>query len=217
MHDLHRYIEHTLLAPAARAEEVRRAAREAVDHGLLGLCVSPTRVVEARRALGDAPVLLVTVVGFPTGAHGSKVKAFEAARAVDDGADEVDMVADLGAIVERDWRRLTDDVAAVVRVARPRPVKVILETARFDGGRVASAARAAVDGGAAFVKTSTGFDPAGGASVEAVARLRRMVGPDVGVKASGGIRSAEWARALIDAGASRIGTSQGPTLVAGAR
>jgi deoxyribose-phosphate aldolase len=214
--ELQPYIEHTLLAPTARIDEIRRAAFDAVQCGLFGLCVPPTWVPEARRALGDAPVVLVTVAGFPTGAHRSSVKAFEAARAVEDGAVEVDMVADLGAIVERDWRRVTHDVAAVVRAIRPSPVKVILETARFDAGRVASAARAAVDGGAAFVKTSTGFDAAGGASVEAVACLRRVVGSDVGIKASGGIRTADGAHALVEAGASRLGTSRGPALVAGA-
>ena len=107
------------------------------------------------------------------------------------------------------------DVAMVARAIRPHPLKVILETARFDAGRTVSAARAAVDGGAAFVKTSTGFDPVGGATIDAVARLRRAVGPSFGVKASGGIRTAEQARAMIAAGATRIGTSRGPALLGG--
>ena len=215
MDDLRAHIEHTLLAPIATASDVRRAAEAAVAADLKGLCVAPPWVSEARRVVTGTTVTLVTVAGFPTGAHGSEVKAFEAARAVEEGALEVDMVADLSAIADRAWARLARDVAMVARAIRPHPLKVILETARFDAGRTVSAARAAVDGGAAFVKTSTGFDPAGGATIDAVARLRRAVGPSFGVKASGGIRTAEQARAMIAAGATRIGTSRGPALLGG--
>lgn len=204
-------IEHTVLASDATSEQVVGAAREAARLGLYGLCVSPTRVRLAREALAGTSVALVTVVGFPSGAHRSTVEAFEAATAVSDGADEIDMVADLAAIRERDWRRLRTGVREVVRAVRPHPVKVILETPIWDPGRIVSAARAAQDGGASFVKTGTGVE--GSATVEHVALLRRVVGPEVGIKASGGIRTRRMAEALVLAGADRIGTSRGPLLL----
>lgn len=211
--DLRPYIEHTLLSPTATRAAALKAAEDAARWGLRGLCVSPNRLQEVRPILAGTNVLVVTVVGFPSGAHASGAKAFEADLAVRDGAHEVDMVAPLGAIADRDWRAVARDVRAVVRAVGPGvPVKVILETSAFDLGRVVSAARAAVEGGAAFVKTSTGFGP-GGASVAHVRALRRAVGRAVGVKASGGVRTVQQAVDLIEAGADRIGTSRGPALL----
>ncbi|MBE3589701.1 MAG: deoxyribose-phosphate aldolase [Firmicutes bacterium] len=207
------YIEHTYLKPEGAEAEVRRLCAEALQGGLFGVCVQPAYVRAARAELGESGVRLVAVVGFPHGANLSEVKAFEAERAVADGADELDMVANLGWAAAGEWRRVERDVAAVVAAARGRPVKVILETGLLaDEARVRAAARAALAGGAAFLKTSTGFGP-GGATVEHVRWLREEAGSRAGVKAAGGIRTAAQALALIAAGADRLGTSRGLDLV----
>lgn len=207
------YIEHTYLKPEGAESQVLQLCAEAVEGGLFGVCVQPAYVRRASEALSGHGVRLVTVVGFPHGANASEVKAFEAERAVADGADEIDMVANLGWAVAGEWRRVERDVAAVVGAASGRPVKVILETALLvDEARIREAARAALAGGAAFLKTSTGFGP-GGATVPHVRWLREEAGARAKVKAAGGIRTVEQALALISAGADRLGTSRGLDLV----
>ncbi len=155
---------------------------------------------------------MVTVVGFPLGASSTASKAFEAAEAVREGADEVDMVVDRGALRAGDDERVRADVRAVVEAVGGLPVKVILETSALDPSEIVRAARLAIEGGAAYVKTSTGFG-GGGATVEAVRLLRDTVGPDRGVKASGGVRDVATARAMVEAGADRIGASAGVAIV----
>lgn len=200
---LARTVDHTLLKPEATAAEVTALAAEAAELGAFSICVSPSRL-----PVQVAPELAVcTVVGFPSGAHESEVKAAEAALAVQRGATEVDMVIDLGRAVAGDWDAVEADVAAVKAGCGEVLLKVILETAALTPEQIAEACRRSEAGGAQFVKTSTGFHPSGGASVEAVRLMRQIVGDRLGVKASGGIRDTASALAMLEAGASRLGLS----------
>ena len=209
-------IDHTLLAPETTPERVAALCAEAVHLGVHAVCVAPRWIPAAAAELRGSTVSLAAVVGFPSGAHRSDVKATEAGLALDDGADELDMVVALGDVVDGAWDRVAADIAGV-RAAAPAPVllKVIVESGVLDLDQLDRVCRISVDSGADFVKTSTGFHPAGGASVEAVARMRSVVGPDVGVKASGGIRDADAARRMVDAGASRLGTSSTAAILDG--
>jgi len=211
-----RMIDHTLLAPEATPDRVRALCAEAVALGVGAVCVSPHLVSVAREALEDADVAIAAVVGFPSGAHLPQVEAAEAAAAVADGATELDLVVPLGAVLDTDWATFRTHVSTV-RDAAPQPIvlKAILESALLDAGQLEQACVEAVAAGADYVKTSTGFHPAGGASVEAVRRMRAAVGWDVGVKASGGIRDAATAVAMIEAGATRIGASASAAILAG--
>lgn len=197
-------IDHTLLKPEATAEQVAALVAEARELGVLAVCVSPSHLP----LTGADGLVVATVCGFPSGAHHSEVKAAEAARAVQDGADEVDMVINLAQAVTGDWTGVEADIAAV-RTAAPAPtvLKVIIESAALDDEQIVAACRAAEAAGADFVKTSTGFHPAGGASAHAVELMAQTVGGRLGVKASGGIRDAAAARAMTDAGATRLGLS----------
>ncbi len=208
-------IDHTLLDPAAMAVGVAGLCREAREWSFGHVCVSPSRVELAVAELAGSGVGVCSVVGFPSGAHTSRSKAFEAGAAVDDGAGEIDMVVNLGLVADGDWSGLQRDVAAVVAAVTPAgiAVKAILETAAFDSAVAELAARAALDGGAGWLKTSTGYHPAGGATVEAVSLLVRVAAGSAGVKASGGIRSLTQAQSFIDAGAGRLGTSRGVALL----
>jgi|HubBroStandDraft_1064217.scaffolds.fasta_scaffold89069_2 deoxyribose-phosphate aldolase len=209
---LARYIEHTLLRADATPEEVERHCLEAVEHGLFAVCVSPLYVTLARRRVGDA-ASVVTVAGFPLGTSTSAAKADEARRAVAEGASEVDMVMAIGLARSADWAAVRADVLAVRQAAPDAVLKVILETGYFDEAGIRRAAEAAVEAGADFVKTSTGFGPRG-ATVEDIRLLGEVVGGRAQVKASGGIRTAAQARAMIGAGATRIGTSNGVEIAA---
>jgi deoxyribose-phosphate aldolase len=205
-------IDHTLLRPEALARDIDRLCEEAREFAFHSACVQPCWVARAARVLTGSRVGVVAVVAFPHGASVTAVKVAEAARARDDGATELDLVANLGWIHAGQDAAVRDEIAVVVEAARGAPVKVILETALWSAERAAEVAEAAVAGGAAFVKTSTGFN-GGGATLEVVARLRRAVGPQVGVKASGGIRTRAQALALLVAGANRLGASASVTLV----
>jgi deoxyribose-phosphate aldolase len=201
-------IDHTLLAPTATADQVRALCEEATELGVKAVCVSPGRLPLPAGALGEG-IEVASVVGFPSGSHHAPVKAAEAAWAAAEGATELDMVIDLGDAVAGNWALVQAQISAV-RGAAPAPLvlKVILETAALGSDEaVVAACRAAEDAGADFVKTSTGFHPAGGATVEAVRLMAETVGGRLGVKASGGIRTAEAALAMIDAGATRLGCS----------
>jgi deoxyribose-phosphate aldolase len=200
------YLEHTLLRPDALASEVRRLGEEARAHHLAGACTHALHTRVLRSVLEGTAVLPVAVVGFPHGAHRTEVKVLEAKLAVADGAREVDVVADLGALKGFEVEAALEDVVAIVQAAHPCPVKLILETGLLDKRAVVLGAGLALIAGCGFVKTSTGTGPPG-ARVEDVALLRSVVGAALGVKASGGIRTAEQARALVLAGASRVGTS----------
>lgn len=211
-----RMIDHTLLAPEATVERVQALCAEAAALGVGAVCVSPNQVATAAAALRGSEVGLASVIGFPSGAHRDDVKAAEASAAVADGASELDMVVPLGAVVAGDWAVVEAHVRAV-RDAAPAPVvlKVIVESAALDDAQLDRVCAVAVGAGADYVKTSTGFHPSGGATVDAVRRMRAAVGWDVGVKASGGIRDAATALAMIEAGATRIGASSSAVILDG--
>ncbi len=198
-----RMIDHTLLRPEATAIDVEHLCLEATELGVAAVCVSPS-MLPLTVGFG---VKVAAVVGFPSGAHHGVVKQREAAQAVADGADELDMVVNLALVKTGDWTGVEADIAAVRSVAAGALLKVIIESAALTDDEIVASCRAAEAGGADFVKTSTGFHPSGGASEHAVELMRRTVGDRLGVKASGGIRTAETAVAMIEAGANRLGCS----------
>lgn len=213
--ELARMIDHTLLVPEATDEDVTRLAKEADQLGVWAICISPSRLPIAQGVL-DAGIATAAVAGFPSGAHQTAVKVAEATAAVAAGAKEIDMVIDLGAAMDNRWTEVTAEIAAVRAAIGPSVVlKAIIETALIGPDRIASACHAAEAGGANFVKTSTGFHPAGGASVEAVAAIAAAVGGRLGVKASGGIHTTDEALAMISAGATRIGASHTAAILDG--
>lgn len=202
-----RYLEYTLLRPEATAAEVGRLCDEAAALGVRAVCVNGAWVPTSVERLRGTGVAVVGVVGFPLGAAAPAVKAVEARLGAVDGAEELDMVMALGAARAGDWAAVADEVRMVVGAVPGVAVKVIVETAIFGPPEIERACRVAREAGARFVKTSTGFHPAGGATVEAVRVMRRAVGPEFGVKAAGGIRTPEAALAMLAAGANRIGAS----------
>jgi deoxyribose-phosphate aldolase len=210
------YIDHTLLKPEASEADILKVCAEAAEYKFKSVCVNPLWVKTVKTALRGTGVLTCSVAGFPLGATPSDAKAFEARGAVLDGADEVDMVIDIAAARASDKGALVDDIRAVAEAvhAEEAILKVIIETGLLSDDQKVLACEAAVEAGADFVKTSTGFN-GGGATVEDIALLRRTVGPDLGVKASGGVRSLEDAQAMIAAGATRIGASSGIAIVKG--
>ncbi|NGO40519.1 deoxyribose-phosphate aldolase [Limisphaera ngatamarikiensis] len=214
--ELARYIEHTLLRPDATRAQIERLCEEARTHGFYGVCVNGSRVELAAYCLEETDVRVVAVVGFPLGAASADVKRFETEAAVDDGAHEIDMVMNVGLLKDGEYKRLLRELRDVVEAADERPVKVILETCLLSREEKIRACELVLDSGARFVKTSTGFGPAG-ATVEDVRLLRETVGDRLGIKASGGIRDTATALAMIEAGADRIGTSSGVAILRGLR
>ncbi|KUM40386.1 deoxyribose-phosphate aldolase [Arthrobacter sp. EpRS71] len=210
------YIDHTLLKPEASEADVLKVCAEAVEYKFKSVCVNPVWVKTVTKALKGSGVLTCSVIGFPLGATPSDVKAFEARGAVLDGADEIDMVVNMASARASDKGALVDDIRAVSEVvhAGEAILKVIIETSMLSDEQKVVACEAAVEAGADFVKTSTGFN-GGGATVEDVALMRKTVGPVLGVKASGGVRSLADAQAMIAAGATRIGASSGIAIVKG--
>jgi len=206
------YIDHTLLRPDATEEEVETLAAEAQAHGFGGACVHPVHVATLVRALGGCAVEPVSVVGFPHGAHLTEIKLLEARRAADEGARAVDVVAPLGRLKVGDVEPVLSELRALVSALAPVPVRVIVETGLLPPRAVVLGAGLALAAGCDAVKTSTGFNGPG-ARPEDVALLRAVVGAELGVKASGGIRTAAQARALVAAGASRLGASSSLALV----
>ncbi len=216
-------IDHTLLRPTATRAQIEALCAEAREHRFVSVCVQPARVALARSCLNPGnpslggQVKVCTVIGFPLGANHPDIKAAEARLAVREGADELDVVINLGLLRDGLHDAVVADLTGVVAAADGRLVKVILETALLDPAEIDLACRLAVASGARFVKTSTGFASTpggGGATTEAVARMRRAVGPHIGVKASGGIGDAATARAMIAAGADRLGASASLKLLA---
>lgn len=203
--DLARLVDHTLLAPTATPADVAALAAEAAELGTYSICVSPS-FLPLRLDLGEQK--LAVVCGFPSGKHTAEAKAAEAAEAARNGADEIDMVIDVGLLKSGDAAH-TEHEIRLVREAAPAPVvlKVIIESAALTDDEIVAACEAAEAAGADFVKTSTGYHPAGGASAHAVALMARTVGGRLGVKASGGIRTFEAASEMVDAGATRLGLS----------
>jgi len=209
-HDWASLVDHTLLKPEATESDIKKLCNEAIEFGFASVCVNPSWVKKAAGFLKGSSVPVCTVIGFPLGATLSDVKAFEARRAIFNGAREVDMVINIGALKSGDDCTVEDDIRAVVTAAHENGVlcKVIIETALLTDDEKVRACLASKNAGADFVKTSTGFAK-GGATVEDVALMRRVVGSNLGVKASGGVKGIEDARAMFEAGATRIGASVG--------
>jgi deoxyribose-phosphate aldolase len=207
-------IDHTLLKPEATEEQIVRLCEEAKTYGFASVCVNPYWVKKAAELLKDSPVKVCTVIGFPLGATTKETKVFETRQAVENGADEVDMVMNIGAFKSGLDDVVREEIRAVVEAAQGKLVKVILETGLLSEEEIKRASLISKEAGAHFVKTSTGFG-AGGATVEAVRIMRQTVGKDMGVKASGGIRDAKTAQAMIEAGANRIGASSSIAIVTG--
>ncbi|SCW79653.1 deoxyribose-phosphate aldolase [Paenibacillus tianmuensis] len=214
--EIARLIDHTLLKADASREAVIRLAEEAKQYRFASVCVNPAQVKTAYEVLKDTPdVKVCTVIGFPLGATMPEVKAFEVREAIAAGATEVDMVINIGALKDKQDDLVEQDIRAVVEAAKGKALtKVIIETCLLTDEEKERACRLAVKAGADFVKTSTGFST-GGATVEDIALMRKTVGPDIGVKASGGVRSLEDVKAMIEAGATRIGSSSGVSIVKG--
>ena len=206
MKQINRYIDHTLLQPAAAESEIEQLLEEALAYQFAAVCVLPVWVKKAVVGLNGSSIGVCTVVGFPLGGNLTEIKAKEAELAADEGATELDMVVPIGLLKMGQWRAVYNDIHQVVEAAPGKTVKVILETCFLAPEEIVQGCELAVDAGAHFVKTSTGFGPAG-ATKEAVRLMRRTVGEKFGVKASGGIRDYRTAIELIEAGASRIGTS----------
>jgi deoxyribose-phosphate aldolase len=207
-----RIIDHTLLKPDAVRSQVRKLCAEARQHGFATVCVNPGRVLPVTSELAGSEVGVCAVVGFPLGATLTRVKVAEVEAVVEAGATELDMVMNIGRLRDGDDRAVVDDIEAVVRAARGRAVKVIIEACLLTDAEKERATRLVMDAGAAFVKTSTGFS-SGGATVEDVALLARIADGAIGVKAAGGIRDLATARVMIEAGATRLGTSSGVKIV----
>lgn len=206
-------IDHTLLKANATKADILRICEEAKAYHTASVCVNSCWAATVKEALGDSGVMVCCVVGFPLGAMSTAAKAFETEDAVKQGAQEIDMVINIGMAKAGDWAGVQADIAAVVQAAGKAAVKVIIETCLLDDGEKVNACLAAKAAGAAFVKTSTGFSTAG-ATVEDIRLMRETVGPDMGVKAAGGIRDTATALAMLEAGATRIGASATGAIIA---
>ena len=209
---INQYIDHTLLKPESTQEQIDHLLSEAVEYQFASVCVNPTWVAHCAKTLAGTGVKVCTVVGFPLGANTSSVKAFETKDAIANGADEIDMVINVGQLKSGQYEVVKADIRAVVEASQDKLVKVIIETCLLTNDEKVKACQLAVSAGADFVKTSTGFSAAG-ATVEDIVLMRETVGPNIGVKAAGGARSYEDAEAFIEAGATRIGTSSGVAIV----
>lgn len=210
--ELAKYIDHTILKPEATFEDIDKLCDEAMEHGFYSVCVNSCYVEQAVKRLSESDVKVAATVGFPLGACSKEGKAFEAQEAVKMGAQEIDMVINVGLLKSGDYYRVQEDIEAVVKAAKqinPKAiVKVIIETCLLNENEKVSACQIAKNAGADFVKTSTGFNT-GGATYEDVQLMKKLVGDNMGVKASGGIRNLKTALAMIEAGATRIGASSG--------
>lgn len=208
-------IDHTLLKAEATQEQIIKLCAEAKEYGFASVCVNPVWVKTASEELKGSDVKVCTVIGFPLGANTPETKAFEANNAIENGATEVDMVINIGALKDKNDELVERDIRAVVNAAKGKAlVKVIIEACLLTDEEKVRACELAVKAGADFVKTSTGFSTHG-ATVEDVALMRKTVGPDIGVKASGGVRDLNGLKAMVEAGANRIGASSGVKIMNG--
>ncbi|MDT2600224.1 deoxyribose-phosphate aldolase [Enterococcus hulanensis] len=213
--EINRMIDHTILKADAKKEDVMKIIEEAKKYRFYSVCINPTWVALAAKELQGEPVAVCTVIGFPLGANTTETKAFEAANAIANGADEVDMVINIAELKDGNDEKVQKDIEAVVAAAKDKAlVKVIIETSLLTNEEKIKACELAKAAGADFVKTSTGFST-GGATVEDVRLMRGTVGPEMGVKASGGIHNAKEAEAMIEAGATRLGASSGVAIMNG--
>jgi deoxyribose-phosphate aldolase len=209
---LNLYIDHTLLKPEATLDEIENLCQEGIDHQFASVCIQPTWVGYASEFLKGAGVKLCSVVGFPLGANTTESKTRETQELVECGVQEIDMVINIGALKSKDYKKVQQDIKAVVQAASSCIVKIILETCLLTDEEKQTAALISIEAGASFVKTSTGFSKSG-ATIQDVNLLRNVVGPDFGVKASGGIRDLSTALAMIKAGATRLGTSSSVAII----
>ncbi|WP_105995371.1 deoxyribose-phosphate aldolase [Staphylococcus agnetis] len=209
-----KYIDHTLLKPESTRAQIDKIIDEAKSYHFKSICVNPTHVAYAHEKLTDSDVLVCTVIGFPLGANTPEVKAFETTNAIENGADEIDMVINIGALKDGRYDDVQQDIEAVVKAAQGKTVKVIIETTLLTDEEKVKACELAKAAHATFVKTSTGF-AGGGATVEDVKLMKETVGDTLEVKASGGVRNLDDFKAMVDAGATRIGASAGVQIMQG--
>ena len=214
MKNLAKYIDHTLLAQNATKEQIKNLCDEAKQYEFCSVCVNSSYVGLAKEFLGGSKVKVCSVVGFPLGAMSSDAKAYEAKKAIEDGATEIDMVINVGFLKSNDFKSIEEDIKNLRVTCKDVVLKVILETALLDADEIRKVCQIAKEVGADFVKTSTGFSTRG-ASLEDVKIMKEVVGDSVNIKASGGIRSYESAVEMINAGASRLGTSSGIAIIKG--
>lgn len=217
--DIAKYIDHTLLNPQATRADITKLCDEAKQHGFYAVCVNPYHVRQAVKELSSSKAAVATVIGFPLGANLPDIKIAEAQRAISEGAEEIDMVINIGALKDGDIDYVTEEIRSIVKVAKDQLVKVIIECDLLTDEEKVAATEACIKAGAGMVKTSTGFVKDGkGATVEDVTLIKQTIGSTkLGIKASAGIRDYEKARALIEAGATRLGTSAGVAIVGGAQ
>jgi deoxyribose-phosphate aldolase len=212
---INKFIDHTVLKADTTKNTIEKICQEAKESDFASVCVNPTWVKAASELLKNTNVLVCTVIGFPLGANTPEAKAFETTNAIQNGAQEIDMVINIGALKDCDNELVERDIASVVNAAKGKAlVKVIIETSLLTEEEKRRACELSVKAGADFVKTSTGFST-GGATVEDIILMRSVVGPNLGVKASGGVRDLTDAKKMIDAGATRIGTSAGVSIING--
>jgi len=210
--ELNKYIDHTLLKANAMDADIKKLCNEAIQYHFKSVCINPGYVKFAKELLKGSDVLVCTVIGFPLGATSTKSKVFEAKTAVSDGADEVDMVINVSRAKEHDYKYIENEIADIKKAIGDKTLKVILETCLLNEEEIVNVCLASKHAGANFVKTSTGFST-GGATVNAISLMRKTVGQDMGVKASGGIHNFQEAMAMIGAGATRIGASSGVAIM----
>ena len=210
--EFNKYIDHTLLKPNALDKDIEKICNEAKQYNFKSVCVNPCYVKLAKKTLLGSDVLVCTVIGFPLGATTTKAKVEETKSAINDGADEIDMVINISRTKEHDYQYLEKEISAVKKACGERTLKVILETCLLSDDEIVAACLASKNAGANFVKTSTGFSTSG-ATVHAVTLMRQTVGPEMGVKASGGVHNFQEAMAMITAGATRIGASSGVAIM----
>lgn len=209
---INKFIDHTILKATATKDDVRKICEEAIKYDFKSVCINPANVAYAKELLEDSDVLVCTVIGFPLGANTKEIKALETLDAIKNGADEIDMVINVGKAKEHDFAYIEEEIKLVVASAAGKTVKVIIETCYLTDEEKVECCKAALNAKATFVKTSTGFGT-GGATVEDVRLMRETVKEEMGVKASGGVRSLEDLEAMVEAGASRIGASSGVAIM----
>lgn len=210
---INKLFDHTLLKPDAKRTQIKNLAEEAMKYDFMSVCLNPYWVSYAADLLKNSSVKVCTVIGFPLGANSTKIKALETSQAIEDGATEIDMVINIGLLRNEEYDLVYEDILAVVEAAKNKAlVKVIIETCLLNDQEIVKVCELSVKAGADFVKTSTGFS-VGGATIEDVALMSKTVGPDIGVKASGGISTIGAVNKLVEAGATRIGASSGITII----
>jgi len=214
MEKLSKYIDHTILKPEATKEDIKKICEEAKEYEFKAVCINPVYVKYASQILKDTDVLIATVVGFPLGNNKTKVKELETSIAIEDGADEIDMVINIPAMKNKEYDLVKNDIEAVVKASKEKVVKVIIETCLLTKEEIIKASEIILEAGADFVKTSTGFST-GGAAEEDIKLIKSVVEEKAKIKASGGIRSKEKAIKMIEAGADRIGASSSIKIVEG--